>query len=110
MVNTTSSSYLVVKKVFVLEPDENDERTRMHFEVKALKQLPDCNRIVKMLAYEHNLPKPGRGTAIFEYYPLGDLRDWRNTNFKERNWRPVPESFIWRFFIQVSYDCTYTAG
>ncbi|KAH8727179.1 serine/threonine protein kinase-like protein [Phaeosphaeriaceae sp. PMI808] len=77
-------------------------------EVWFLKQLPDCNRIVKHLYYSFD-PIKNMGTAIFQHYPLGDAHDWMKDNFT-RKYRGVPESHIWRFFIQISQSLAFIQG
>jgi serine/threonine protein kinase len=97
--NRITSSVLIVKKVFQLHKSDNYGK---HFEVKVLEMLPECNRVVNMLAYAHACPDIYHGTALFEYCPLGDLSDWKKAEFDHKNFKPVPEAYIWRFFIQVS--------
>ena len=40
-------------------------------------------------------------SLYFEYLPQGDLKGWRFSEFHLKN-KPVPESYIWRFLIQVA--------
>ncbi|KAF2685908.1 kinase-like protein [Lentithecium fluviatile CBS 122367] len=86
---------LVVKKVMRIE--KNIDKDYSPLEIRVLALLPDCNRISKPIFYSRSDDDPTTGTAIYTHYPLGDLEDWR-----EERGAPVPESFIWRFFIQMS--------
>lgn len=100
VVNKSNSKQLVVKKVLKIKPhSENDVRPH---EVRALSMLPNCNRIVGPLLYSHADPDKEHGTAIFKHFRLGDLVQWKEREFETRNMKPVPESFIWRFFLQMS--------
>jgi serine/threonine protein kinase len=94
-----SAQYLVVKKIIKLNDDPLDRRPS---EVAALDMLPECNRIVKTIAYEEGSPDPDHGLAFFQYYPLGDIYHWKEHSFDRFNFKPVPESYIWRFFIHMA--------
>ncbi|KAF1839631.1 kinase-like protein [Decorospora gaudefroyi] len=98
LVSGTNSKQFLVKKV--LDIDEDDDAQPP--EIRALARLPDCNRIVKPIAYSHADPDPEHGTALFEHYLLGDLQQWRQKLFVHKNRKPVPESFIWRCFLQIN--------
>ncbi|KAF2278327.1 serine/threonine protein kinase-like protein [Westerdykella ornata] len=102
MRNKYVSKQVVVKKVLKLDKDEDGERRIAHAEVRMLQRLPECNRVVKLLGYLHQCPDPAHGSAFFEYYPLGDVSAWKTKNFDNKNWKPVPEPYIWRFFIQMA--------
>jgi len=78
---------------------ENDKRP---LEIRALSLLPDCNRILKPLYFERTPANPGFSMAIFAHCPLGDLKQWKASQFDKKMFKPVPESFIWRFFIHMS--------
>jgi len=71
-------------------------------EIDALARLPDCNRVVKPIHYSASAPDDQHGTAIFAPYQLGDLLQWREAEFEAKNWKAVPESYIWRCFLQIS--------
>jgi serine/threonine protein kinase len=100
MVSKTNPKQLVVKKIFCITANSADDPTP--FEIRALAMLPDCNRVVKALCYSHADPDPTHGSAFFMHFPLGDLVQWKEHVFEIKNWKPVPESFIWRFFLQIS--------
>ncbi|KAH7085420.1 kinase-like domain-containing protein [Paraphoma chrysanthemicola] len=90
----------VVKKVLAVTPNSAD--SPLPFELRALAMLPECNRIMRPIHYSASDPDPQHGTAIFEYSPLGDLAQWKDKNFDRKNFKPVPESIIWRFLLQMS--------
>ncbi|KAF2198973.1 kinase-like protein, partial [Delitschia confertaspora ATCC 74209] len=71
-------------------------------ELMFLQLLPRCNRVVGMLGFEMGNPDKKSCSLFFEWYPLGDIRDWRKREFVQRNNKPVPETYIWRFLIQMS--------
>lgn len=97
--NKNTHKLLIVKKNLRKADDASDQK---HFEVRALELLPNCNRIVQLLGYDHGYPADKFGIAFFEYYPLGDLADWKEREFDMKNFKPIPESYIWRFFIQTT--------
>jgi serine/threonine protein kinase len=90
----------VVKKV--LEVVSNSNHRPLPLEIMAIELIPDCNRIVTPVHYSPSDPDAQHGTAFFEYHHLGDLEKWRQTEFEARNYKPVPESYIWRFLLQMS--------
>lgn len=90
----------VVKKVLTVTP--NSAGDPLPFELRAVAMLPECNRIVRPIHYSASDPDPQHGTAIFEYCALGDLAQWKEIKFDRKNYKPVPESCIWRFFLQMS--------
>ena len=95
---------LVIKKILRMEPNSaNDPKP---FEMRALLLIPKCNRIVHALTCVAS-EDPKHGIALFEYYPLGDLAVWKDRNFDRKNFKPVPESFIWRFFLQMAQALTF---
>jgi len=100
MVSRSNPKLLVIKKLFPIAGDSINDPTP--FEIRALAMLPECNRIIKALHYSHADPGPTYGSAIFCHYPMGDLDQWKTYIFMEKNLKPVPESFIWRFFLQIS--------
>ena len=104
MSSRTDAKMLVVKKVVATNRDARP------LEVRILALLPDCNRVVKPIFYSHADPDPQHGTAIFQHYPMGDLKHWKNRVFDKRNQKPVPESFIWRFFLQISQALAFIQG
>lgn len=99
MVSKLNSKLFVVKKVVRVSRLTEERRPA---EVRAVGLLPNCNRITKPLVDLIMCPDKEHATIIFEHYPLGDLKQWKLRNFDERNNKPVPESFIWRCFIQMS--------
>jgi serine/threonine protein kinase len=100
MHKTDSTQTVIVRKV--VKQEERNGRPVKHFEIRALASLPNCNRIVPMLGYADNDPQKGWASIIYEWYPMGDLYNWKKENFDAKNFKPIPESYIWRFFIQVS--------
>lgn len=100
LVSRTDSKQLIVKKVLGINRRSNGDPQPI--EIRALSALPDCNRIVRHIFYSPSDPDFEHGTALFEYYPLGDLAEWKARDFDRKNHKPVPESFIWRFFVQMS--------
>lgn len=98
---------LIVKKVLKVEPNSaNDPRP---LEIRALAVLPRCNRIVHALTCVA-ADELGFGIALFEYYPLGDLAVWKDREFDRKNSKPVPESNIWRFFVQMAQALAFIQG
>lgn len=100
--NRTSKNYFVVKKVLGIMVTEHNIADPRPTEVKVMASLPPCNRVVKLLFYADQSPDPMHGTVFFEYCPLGDLMEWKEERFDAKNFKPVPESFLWRFFVQMS--------
>lgn len=98
--NRVTPKVLVVKKV--LRASDNSAGQHKHFEIRALGMLPECNRIVNVIGYAHHYPDKEHGTAFFDFYPLGDLFHWKEAHFDDKNFKPVPESYIWRFFAQMA--------
>jgi serine/threonine protein kinase len=86
----------IFKKVVRLKTDHQNPT-----EIDALAKLPDCNRVVKPIHYSASDPDDQHGTAIFAPYQLGDLLQWREVEFEAKNWKAVPESYIWRCFLQM---------
>ncbi|KAJ8108528.1 hypothetical protein OPT61_g8111 [Boeremia exigua] len=98
---------LIVKKILVVEPNStNDPRP---FEIRALALLPRCNRVVHALTCVAT-DDPAFGIGLFEYYPMGDLVVWKEREFDSKNRKPVPESFIWRFFTQIAQALAFLQG
>ncbi|XPS68402.1 hypothetical protein M3J07_000685 [Ascochyta lentis] len=90
---------LIVKKILKIESHSaNDPKP---FEMRVLALLPKCNRVVHALTCVAS-EDTNIGVALFEYYPLGDLEVWKEREFDRKNHKPVPESFIWRFFLQIT--------
>jgi len=98
MANRLNNKRLVVKKV--VRTAGNAENIRP-VEVRALSLLPSCNRIVRPLSYLLMEPDRDHSTIIFRHYPLGDVAQWKAREFDDKNNKPVPESYIWRCFIQM---------
>lgn len=98
MVNRLNSKQLIVKKVV---RTTDNAKGMLPFEVRALSLLPNCNRIVRPLTYLLMEPDNDHGTMIFPHYPLGDVAQWKARQFDARNNKPVPESYIWRCFVQM---------
>lgn len=97
--NDRARPQLVVKKILRIEWNSaNDPKP---FEMRILALLPNCNRIVHALTCVAS-GDPKLGIALFEYYPLGDLAIWKDREFDRKNHKPVAESFIWRFFVQIA--------
>jgi serine/threonine protein kinase len=105
--NRTSKDVSVIRKVLRTEVAEHNIADPRPTEVKVISSLPLCNRVVKLLFYANEYPDPMHGTALFEYCPLGDLMEWKKENFDNKNSKPVPESFVWRFFVQMSQALTF---
>lgn len=98
---------LIVKKILKVEPNSaHDPRS---FEIRALAELPRCSRIVHALTCVAS-EEPDIGIALFEYYPLGDLAVWKDREFDRKNMKPVPESYIWRFFVQMTQALAFLQG
>jgi serine/threonine protein kinase len=106
--NKTTPSRLIVQKV--LRNADTSSGQQRHFEIQALEMLPPCNRIVQMLDCVHRYPDPDHCAAFFEYYPLGDVYHWKEAMFDKKNHKPVPESYIWRFFIQMAQAILFIQG
>ncbi|KAF2799506.1 kinase-like protein [Melanomma pulvis-pyrius CBS 109.77] len=100
--NRTSTKVLVVKKVLRMRVTADDLSDTRPLEVRILSKLPNSNRVAKVLFYADQDPDPTHGTAVFEHYPLGDLMDWKVAVFDNKNFKSVPESYIWRFFVQMA--------
>lgn len=100
--NRTSAQVFVVKKVLRMRVTADDVSDTRPLEVRILSKLPDSNRVTKLLFYADQDPDPTHGTAVFDNYPLGDLMEWKAAAFDNKNFKPVPESYIWRFFVQMS--------
>jgi serine/threonine protein kinase len=90
----------VVKKVLELNGNSDDDTFPL--EVQAIAMIQACNRIVRPIHYASNAPDEKHGTAYFEHHALGDVRQWKEAGFDAKNHKPVPESYIWRFFLQMS--------
>lgn len=99
--NRYNSGRRAVKKVVRMERDENGQRQH-HIEIDTLFLLQGCDRIVQMMSYVDDMPALDLSTVVFHYYPEGDLDCWKREHFGKKNDKPVPESYIWRFFVQVS--------
>jgi serine/threonine protein kinase len=100
LMKTSDRKCKVIQKVLEVEP--NSEADPLPFEIWAISMVPDCSRIVTPIHYTFQDPDPEHGTAFYEHYPLGDLNQWKARQFDARNHKPVPESYIWRFFLQMS--------
>lgn len=87
----------IVKKVMWIKPNR-----QLPTEIEALGKLPDCNRIVKPVHYSLANPDPSHGTSFWLAYPHGDLLQWREATYEALNWKAVPESYVWRCFLQLS--------
>jgi serine/threonine protein kinase len=109
LASRTNAKTLLVRKLLDLDPEDEDEDEQPP-EIAALALLPDCNRVVKPILYSHADPDQEHGTALFHHYPLGDLQQWKKEQFDDKNWKPVPESFIWRCFLQISQALAFIQG
>ncbi|KAI8939435.1 hypothetical protein NX059_003215 [Plenodomus lindquistii] len=105
MVNTSNPKLFVVRKVVRIAENGTLKRSD---EAILLGWLPDCNRVAKPLV--DFMIDEVHSVIIFEHFPLGDLRQWKVRDFDERNNKPVPESFIWRCFIQMSQALAFIHG
>jgi hypothetical protein len=85
----------------LLRIGKNSANDPLLFGIRAIAMFPG-NRIVTPLCYLFDNPNPEHGTALFEHYPLGDLVQWKSRDFDKKNKKIVPESYIWRFVLQVS--------
>lgn len=94
---TSDRKQKIVRKV--LEVTEDNDLPR---EISIIAMIPGCNRIVTPIHYIREDPDEDHGTAYFEHYRLGDLAQWKEVDFSAKNYKPVPESYIWRFFLQMS--------
>jgi serine/threonine protein kinase len=99
LVKISDQSQKVIKKVLPVDPNDDDDLPR---EIQAIAAIPSCNRIVTPIHYIFNEPDADHGTAFYEHYALGDLRQWKEAQFDAKNNKPMPESFIWRFLLQIS--------
>ncbi|KAF2129857.1 kinase-like protein, partial [Dothidotthia symphoricarpi CBS 119687] len=95
----TAPTTLLIKKVLAHSPKTS--RSPFPAEIRALNLLPRCNRVLIHTFYAPSTPDTAHGTAFYAYCPLGDVMAWKETHFDDRN-KPVPESHIWRFFLQIS--------
>jgi serine/threonine protein kinase len=86
----------VVRKI--LERNTDGVADKRPLEIQMLELLKDCARIVQPFTWLE--APPGNEFAIFEHYPHGDLEQWWNRSYSLD--RPVPEEFIWRFFVQMA--------
>ncbi|CAI6338540.1 unnamed protein product [Periconia digitata] len=103
----TNPNELVVKKIMRNDIGEN---TRPK-EIQLLDILPDTNRILKPFIFLPSYPpNTGKSTAIFQYYPLGDLYSWQNDFFANDSNKPVPEPHILRMFVQMSEALAFVHG
>lgn len=97
----------LVQKVLKIAPETTEDSRPL--EIHTLALLPRCNRIVHALVYFVS-ENPAIGIALFAYYPLGHLVKWKNNVFNRRNYKPVPESYIWRFFLQMTQALAVIQG
>jgi serine/threonine protein kinase len=91
----------VVKKVLRVP-----EGAEYPHELETLLAILGCSRIVTPIGYSPADPDAEHDTVLFEHFPLGDLVQWKEIQFSAKNWKPVPESYIWRFFLQMSQALT----
>jgi serine/threonine protein kinase len=108
LVSRTNAKQFVVKKLLKIDVDEENDAQPP--EVRALALLPDYNRIVKPILYSHKDPDEDHGTAFFLNCPLGDLLEWKHQLFTKKNRKAVPESCIWRVFLQISQALAFIQG
>ena len=94
-IKTRRGPPFVVQKTVEIVPDGTPH------EMRILDLVPRCNRVVHPLAFAPS-EDPSRGVLLFDYYPLGDLAIWKSREFDRKNLKPVPESYIWRFFLQIT--------
>jgi serine/threonine protein kinase len=108
LVSRTNTKPFVVGKELKIDADDDDDGPPP--EVRFLALLPDCNRIVKTILYSHKDPDEDHGTAFFQNYPLGDLLERKHQFFTKNRRKAVPESFIWKFFLQISQALAFIKG
>ena len=106
LISRTDRKALLVEKIFKVDKESDAQP----LEITMLARLPDCNRIVKPLLYSHADPDPEHSTALFQHYMLGDLQQWKQQEFDNKNSKPIPESFIWRCFLQISQALAFIQG
>ncbi|KAF2868950.1 serine/threonine protein kinase-like protein [Massariosphaeria phaeospora] len=94
--SNTTHSRLVIKKVM-----RNSRTDNLPIEVRTLRELPSCSRIVQPVLFLPSDPDAFHSTALFDHYPLGDLLQWKEACFDQKNKKPVTESHIWRCFLQI---------
>jgi serine/threonine protein kinase len=95
---------MVVKVIRIPPTTDDDNRPR---EVQHLAFLPKCNRVLPLLGIEMNVPTAGECSIFLEYCPKGDLRHWRQVEYEDKNNKPVPETCIWRLFIQLTQAISF---
>jgi serine/threonine protein kinase len=98
-VKISNKKQKVIKKVLAVDPDDNDGLPQ---EILAISAIPSCNRIVTPIHHLFQEPDEDHGTAFYEHYALGDLHEWKETQFDAKNYKPVLEGFVWRFLLQMS--------
>ncbi|RAR12118.1 cytochrome oxidase biogenesis protein, Cox20 subunit [Stemphylium lycopersici] len=106
LLSRTDRKALLVVKILKIAK-EGDAQP---LEITILARLPDCNRVVKPLLYRHADPDLEHGTALFQHYMLGDLQQWKQQEFDNKNSKPIPESFMWRCFLQISQALAFIQG
>jgi hypothetical protein len=84
LVSRTNAKALLVKKLHDLDPEDEEENEQPP-EIATLVRLPDCNRVVKPISYNHADPDPDHGTALFQHYLLGDIQQWKRQQFDSKN-------------------------
>jgi serine/threonine protein kinase len=99
LVKTSDRKQNIIKKVLAVNLNADDSLPK---EILAISAIPSCNRIVTPIHYIFQDPDEDHGTALYEHYAVGDFRQWKETQFDTKNYKPVPESFVWRFFLQMS--------
>ena len=84
-------------KVFKTQLEREYQRPT---ELRRLKSIPNCNRIVKLLGADMNKPNPDSTPYPLNSVPGVTLQVWYRENFGKQNNKQVPESYIWGDFIQ----------
>ena len=94
-----SNQTLRVCKVQKRRTEEPSEPLEIEILRDILHDHPRIVRLHEAIMHTHTMQ------LYFDYYPGGDLFQL-NARYVEY-WEPVPESFIWHCFLQLSYPLAY---